>query len=71
VRPPLSAASLGNERTGVEALRARTELTDAVTASLAVRLGFGTIAPRLLAVVLAGVRSADAGSGAGVLTTIQ
>lgn len=38
---------------------------------LAVGLGFGNIAPRLLAVVLAGVRSADAGSGTGVLTTIQ
>jgi predicted MFS family arabinose efflux permease len=38
---------------------------------LALGLGFGNIAPRLLAVVLAGVRSADAGSGTGVLTTIQ
>ena len=38
---------------------------------LALGIGFGNIAPRLLAVVLAGVRSADAGSGTGVLTTIQ
>jgi len=38
---------------------------------LAMGLGFGNVAPRLFEVILARVRSADAGSGTGVLTTIQ
>jgi hypothetical protein len=44
---------------------------DFAPALLAMGLGFGNVAPRLFEVILARVRSADAGSGSGVLTTIQ
>jgi EmrB/QacA subfamily drug resistance transporter len=38
---------------------------------LVMGLGFGNVGPRLFEVILARVRSADAGAGSGVLTTIQ
>jgi len=45
--------------------------TDLALPLLALGLGFGNAAPRLLEVILSRVGSEDAGTGAGVLTTVQ
>jgi predicted MFS family arabinose efflux permease len=65
-----TAGSLGT--IGILAARdASVTSTDLAPALLAMGLGFGNAAPRLLAVILSRVGSADAGAGSGVLTTVQ